>query len=256
MRVEWILAVLPVYSQVASPPEFQSDTSFHKDRAAATVDGTSHASAEQTRVHEELLSRLRRLPGHEEGVRLIDGKMLGAAEELFRKRRLPIGVAVSQFLSGKAEPSGTGLLAATRSLSVLPFLGETVGAAPGLAKQMLGAIREIAVANPENADATYYLARALTKQAAFSSAEAADLLRKAADLDSSDTRALLELGRLYTGEAKRADAIAAFESVLRRDPINSAAHFRLASLYRVTGQPEKARAHMTEFQKLRPAQRP
>lgn len=245
MRLPWLWLLVPLYAQVDAPPEFQSGGKFQKDSATA-VDGTSHASPEQTAVHAALLARLRQLPGHEGGALLLDAKLPGAAADWFRTRGLPIGVAVSQFHRGRGEESAAILLRLPRDLTVLPFLGEMALSAPAVA-----AIREIANANPDNAEAQYYLARGLLRQPGYSLSEVVRLLEKAANLDLRDTRALLELGRVHTAEGQSAAAVAALVSALARDPDLAAAHYRLASLYRARSEPEKARAHAEAFNRLR-----
>ena len=138
------------------------------------------------------------------------------------------------------------LLAAPRTLALLPFLAE-MGEGPIVA----GAIREIAAADPANAEADpanaealFYLARVTEPKA-----EAVRLLEKAAALDTKDTRALLELARLHGDD--RPTAIAALEAVLARDGSIAAAHYRLASLYRAAGDIEKSRSHMEAFRQAR-----
>lgn len=241
-------------AQIGTPPEFQSNGTFQKSGAAATVDGTSHASAERTQINAGILERLRRLPGHADGVRLIENRMLAAALELFKSQQLPIGIAAAAFLNGRPEASGAQLLALAKQhpddLTITPFLGETVGSVPALAPQFLQTIQAAAAAHPQNAEVQYYLGRALLKQIPARNAEAIPLLRRAADLDAKDTRALLELGREYTALEKRTEAIAVLEEALRRDNTLSAAHFRLAGLYRANKQPEKSREHLQQFQKL------
>ncbi|MBI2687418.1 MAG: tetratricopeptide repeat protein [Acidobacteria bacterium] len=256
MKAHWLFAAVASFAQVGAPPEFQSDAAFQKSGAARSADGTTHASAEQTRIHAELVNRLRKLPGHEAGIRLLDGKLLSAAETLFRKQQQPIGVAAAQFLSGKVEAGSRGFLdvagQAPGDAKLLPFLGETIGAAPALLDPMVAAIRVIVGANPQHAEGHYYLARALQRRSGFSADEVVAELRAASTLDRTDTRALLELGRFLTETGKRAEAIAALEAVLDRDPSIAAAHFRLVSLYRANGQPEKAAAHLASFRKLQP----
>ncbi len=243
-------------AQITKPPEFQSSTKVQTGAAAATVDGTSHVAVEQARIDEELVSRLRKLPGHGEGIRLIEAKLLPVATEHFLKNNQPIGAAVTKYLSGMAEASGKDLVSISRrspkDLALLPFLGETIGTVPELAEAMLGAVRGIAQAHPESAEAQYYLARSLSKQSTQPRDEMARLLRRAADLDPKDTRALLELARQYTEQEKQREAISTLLELLQRDPNAATAHYRLAGLYRAAGQMEKSREHMRDFQRLQP----
>jgi tetratricopeptide (TPR) repeat protein len=232
--------LLLLLAQVTAPPEFQSTATFQTSAGAATVDGTTHTAAEQARIDGEIVRRLKALAGHEEGARLIDAKLYGAAEAVFRKRGQVAGVAVALYLNGKTAAATEALLAAPRSLALLPFLAE-MGEGPAVA----GAIREIAAANPSSGEALYYAARVTEPRG-----EAVRLLEKAAALDGKDTRALLELARLHGDD--RPKAIAALEGVLARDPAMAAAHYRLASLYRAVGDVEKSRMHMEAFRKSQP----
>lgn len=232
------MVLILLLAQVTAPPEFQSTATFQTSAGAATVDGTTHTAAEQARINGEIVRRLKALEGHEEGARLVDSKLYGAAEAAFRKRGQVAGVAVALYLNGKTAAATEALLAAPRSLALLPFLAE-MGEGPLVA----GAIREIASTHLSSGEALFYLARVAPRD------EAVRLLEKAAALDLKDTRALLELARLHGDD--RAKAIAALEGVLARDPSMAAAHYRLASLYRAAGDVEKSRKHMAAFQGLR-----
>ena len=248
----WIgaaLLSLPA-AQITRPPEFQSGGEFQKG-AAAPLDGTAHVAVEQARINRELVDRLRALPGNEEGVRLIESRLLTAAAEHFEKRRQLIGLAVTRYLSGGVEQGQRDLLALPRTIELLPFLGEMAGATPELTPAMVQAMRDIAIANPRSAEAQYYLARGLSKLGA-PPAELERHLRKAAELDRKDARALLLLGRLLTDQERETDAIAALEDAVRRDPTAAAAHYRLARLYRARGDEAKSRVHLEAYQKLQP----
>lgn len=246
------------FAQLTSPPEFQSGGTFQTTPTSATIDGTSHVSAEQTRIHEELFARLRKLPGHGEGIRLIEARLLPAATGHFREHNQPLGAAVTEYLGGRVEASAKELIGLMRknpaSLVYLPFAGETIGTVPELSGAMLAGIRRIARAHPEHAEAQYYLARALLKQAAPPpAAEISRLLRRAANLDRTDSRALLDLARLHNEQQQGPEAIAALQELLKRDPNLAAAHYRLAGLYRAAGAMEKSREHLQHFQRLQAA---
>lgn len=201
-------------STLATPPEFQGAVAFQTGGTAGRVDGTSHVSAERTETNERLLALLRVRPRYT--------------------------AAIDKYLAGDIEASAAALLAFPANLEVLPFLGETVAASP----QLLRPIAAIAQAYPQNADAAFYLARALVQQNPPQVEAAVSHLRRAADLDPADTRALVELGRQYTNISKNAEAVTAFEEALRRDPSLKVAHFRLAQLYRSAGNLEKSREHL------------
>jgi tetratricopeptide (TPR) repeat protein len=248
-----LLIAMLALAQVTNPPEFEENTRFQTGTAATTVDGSSHVSAERAAVNQELVTILRKLPGHDEGVRLIEGQMPAAAQSFFETQRLKIGVAVTLFMAGKAEASAELLVKLanekTPDPAVLAVLGETVGVAKPWSARMLAAIRKLN--RPESADGEYYLARALLKQDPPQTAAALTHLERSAALDPRATRALLEMARQATAANQRAAAIAALEEALRRDERSPAAHYRLAQLYRAAGQAERGREHLKRFEELR-----
>lgn len=255
-----LLLCTPARAQITSAPEFKSDPVFQKGRSAATVDGTSHASAEKSQVNTDLLSHLNRLSGHEGGIRLIQANLLPAAEAWFRERKLPIGVAMALFFSGQESESVRQLISIGRSMpnsvTVVPFLAEAAVLVPPLTASALDVIEKISGRNPASSEAYYYRARLLHHMPEAENdalrVKALDLLKKSIALDPAATAPLLELSRIYTSTGDRPAAIEALEKVLANDPNHLIAHYRIASLYRVTGQQEKARIHMIEFQKLQP----
>jgi tetratricopeptide (TPR) repeat protein len=240
----------PAPAQITSAPEFKSGPVFQKDRSAATVDGTSHASAEKAQLNAEVLSRLRQLSGYAGGVRLIEGKLLPEAQKWFRDQKLPIGVAVTLFFSGQEEEGVRQLISIGRSnpssVEIVPFLAETALVVPSLTATALEVIEKISAKNPSSSEAYYYRAR-LTRNQESASIE---LLKKSIALDPAATAPLIELSRIYTRTGDRPAAIEALEKVLVLKPDTSIAHYRLASLYRAMGQHEKASSHMAAFQKL------
>lgn len=246
-----LLVTMLSRAQITGAPEFREDGKFQRG-AAAALDGTSHVSALRPAINEELVARLRALPGYAEGVRLIESRLLGPAEEYFRKKGQRIGLAVTQFLSGKDETSAELLckLAAENpnDKALLPFLGETVGVSKAWTAPMLAALRRMAT--PPTADSQYYLARALLKQDPPVTAEALTHLELSASLDPQSTRALLELARQATAADRRPDAIAALEEALRRDDTLTAAHYRLAQLYRASGETERSAVHLRKYREL------
>ncbi len=249
-----VIAILILaLAQITKPPEFEENGKFQTGNAAGSVDGSSHVSAERAVVNQELLSLLRKRPEYAEGVRLIERQLPGAAQAEFDRKQLKAGVAVSLFLAGKVDESAALLCSLAKAKRVppelLPILGETVGASKTWANRMLAAVRLLS--QPDSAESEYYLARALLKQEPAQTAEAMAHLQKSAALDPKSTRALLESARQNTAASQRPSAIALLEEALRRDAQLSVAHYRLAQLYRATGQVEKSREHLRRFEELR-----
>lgn len=247
------LILILALAQITKPPEFEENGKFQTGNAASSVDGSSHVSAERGVVNRELLSLLRKVPAYAEGVSLIERQLPGAAQAEFERKQLQVGVAVSLFLAGKVDASAELLcsLAEAKRLTpeLLPILGETVGASKTWAPRMLARIRGLS--NEASAESEYYLARALLKQEPAQTAEALSHLQKSAALDPKSTRALLESARQTTAVHQRPAAIALLEEALRRDEKLSVAHYRLAQLYRATGQAERSREHLRRFEELR-----
>lgn len=200
-------------------------------------------------MNAEVMSRLKQQSGYEGGVRLIEAKLLPAAQTWFRDHKLPIGVAVALFFSGQESECVRQLISIGRanpgSVTVLPFLAETALVVPSLTAPALEVIEKISSKNPTNSEAYYHRARLSGEEA-----KAIELLKKSIALDPTATAPLIELSRVYTKAGDRAAAIQTLEKVLVIKPDTSIAHYRLASLYRAVGQHEKASSHMAAFQKL------
>lgn len=235
-----------LFGQIGQPPEFQDGSVFQTKPTAGALDGTSHVAADRAQLNETLLNLLRGVAGAGEGVKLIERRMLRAAEDLYRREGAALGLGATLFFLGETAASAE-VLCEVNDLAVLPFLGETVGAASGWAGRMLTKIRSMAERLPENGDAQFYWARALLHQTPERIPEALVLLERAAKLDPKGTRSWLELGRLSSGKA----AIVAFESALVRDKDLAMAHYRLAGLYRAVGNLVKSGEHLQKYQQVR-----
>ena len=96
---------------------------------------------------------------------------------------------------------------------------------------------------PENAMAHYYYAVALSKPSGgpedFALVESE--LKRAIELDPKLGNAYLQLGILYSAKKDAPAAIDAFQKAVELLPLPDEAHYRLAQLYRQSGDTEKAR---------------
>lgn len=103
--------------------------------------------------------------------------------------------------------------------------------------------KRFASLHPENAMAHYYYAVALSKQSPgtedFALAESE--LKRAIELDPQLGNAFLQLGILYSAKKDAPAAIRAFQKAIELLPLPDEAHYRLAQLYRQSGETEKAR---------------
>jgi tetratricopeptide (TPR) repeat protein len=97
--------------------------------------------------------------------------------------------------------------------------------------------------HPENAMAHYYYAVALSKQSAGAedSALVESELKRTIELDPKLGNAYLQLGILYSAKKDTSAAIGAFQKAIELLPLADEAHYRLAQLYRQSGETEKAR---------------
>ena len=97
--------------------------------------------------------------------------------------------------------------------------------------------------HPENAMAHYYYAVALSKQSAGAedSALVESELKRTIELDPKLGNAYLQLGILYSAKKDTSAAIGAFQKAIELSPLPDEAHYRLAQLYRQSGETEKAR---------------
>jgi tetratricopeptide (TPR) repeat protein len=102
--------------------------------------------------------------------------------------------------------------------------------------------KRFASLHPENAVAHYYYAVALSKQSPgpedFALVESE--LKRAIELDPQLGNAYLQLGILYSSKRDAPAAIRAFQKAIELLPLPDEAHYRLAQLYRQTGELEKA----------------
>jgi len=60
----------------------------------------------------------------------------------------------------------------------------------------------------------------------------------------------LQLGILYSGRKEFPEAIGAFQKAIEVTPLPDEAHYRLAQVYRQTGEAEKARKEIEIFNKV------
>lgn len=108
---------------------------------------------------------------------------------------------------------------------------------------------------PQDAQANYYYALSLWKQSE-SGADSSnlprvtELLQKAARLDPGFAPAPLQLGIIYAGQKQYPQAISSYEQAIAADPRLPDAHYRLAQVWRQTGDEAKARAELQLYQEL------
>ena len=161
--------------------------------------------------------------------------------------RMLLGLSVATYDQGSTEQGVQLLLEACDLNPSDPapylFLGKLQEAEkiepPGWTEKF----RRFASLQPENAMAHYYYAVALSKQSPgpedFALVESE--LKRAIELDAKPGNAYLQLGILYSSKKDAPAAIRAFQKAIELLPFPDEAHYRLAQLYRQTGELEKAR---------------
>jgi len=109
---------------------------------------------------------------------------------------------------------------------------------------------------PNNALANYYYAVSLRRQRSGpedvkNSVRVELLLEKAVELDPKLGPAYLELGILYEERKDVSRAISAYQKAIAAAPRLEEAHYRLAQLYRLSGENEKAREELRAFEQIK-----
>ena len=116
-----------------------------------------------------------------------------------------------------------------------------IGSSDGFAERM----ERFAGLQPENAWANYYSGIGF-RQAMPSKAQS--LLENAVRIDPGLGPAWLELGILFADQGEYSRAISAWQSAIAAGVVE--AHYRLAQAWRRTGEPEKAKAEIEQFEHL------
>jgi tetratricopeptide (TPR) repeat protein len=236
----------------------------------AAIDGTSHASGQRVQAAKTLAHTLDAWlkeppasPGEQNvaeqaafarGFALFEQGRFADAAAAFAfvppSARLRIARGVALFAQGGyAEAAALFAQAAAMTAApdarILPYLEQT-GEFEPVARQ----IERFARMLPRNGRAQYAHGLILAPK---DPQRAAPLFRLAAQLDPADPRPLLELAKLA---ATPTEAIPLLEAVIRIDPKQEQAHYRLGLLFQQQGDATKANQHFTEFRRLKSASTP
>jgi tetratricopeptide (TPR) repeat protein len=161
--------------------------------------------------------------------------------------RMLLGLSVATYDQGATEQGVQFLLQACDLNPSDPapylFLGKLQQAEkiepPGWTERF----KRFASLHPESAMAHYYYAVALSKQSAgtegFALVESE--LKRSIELDPQLGNAYLQLGIVYSSKKDAPAAIRAFQKAIELLPLPDEAHYRLAQVYRQSGEIEKAR---------------
>ena len=158
---------------------------------------------------------------------------------------LHIGLGVAFYSLGLYDEAAKALCRATDLVPNDPrpylFLGQMFDISLNQSDEVTKRLKRFAETQPRNALASYYYAMSLWKGQRGQGLKAnkdqiTSLLERSAALDPRFPDPHLQLGILYAGEQKFADAMREFKDVIRLEPDLADAHYRLAQAYSRTGQ--------------------
>jgi tetratricopeptide (TPR) repeat protein len=158
---------------------------------------------------------------------------------------LHIGLGVAFYSLGFYDDAAMALCRATDLVPSDPrpylFLGRMFDISLSQADEVTKRLKRFAETQPGNPLASYYYAMSVWKGQRGQSVEAnlneiASLLRRSASLDPKFPDPHLQLGILYAGEQRYADAIREYQQATKLKPDLADAHYRLAQAYSRTGK--------------------
>ncbi len=183
-----------------------------------------------------------------------------SAERYPNSPRMAIGLGIALYSRGNYDDAIKALLRATDLSPSDPrgyaFLSKAYDSSPSQADQVIERFRRFADLQPDNARADYYYAMSLWKgkraqDPSLDLRQIESLLRKAAALDPKLPEARLQLGNLYSDQARYDAAIPEYVKALEIDPRIADGHYRLGQAYVHTGQKDKAQDQFQVYQELR-----
>jgi tetratricopeptide (TPR) repeat protein len=162
-----------------------------------------------------------------------------------RSVRMLVGLGVARYVRGDASEAVRLLCEASDLDPGDPepylFLGRIQAAEKGGRDEMADKLRRFAELRPENALANYYYAVSLSKrrkspQDVEDVPKVESLLEKAIRLDPGLGAAYLQLGIHWAEQKDFSKAIAAYQKAIEVSPRLEEGHYRLAQVYRQTGE--------------------
>jgi tetratricopeptide (TPR) repeat protein len=189
------------------------------------------------------------------------------AEEVFTKGhrlfpqsvRMLLGLAVAQYARGSYNRAARSFFEASDLNPGDPnpylFLGKVQSVEITALEGFVEKMRRFASLEPDNAWANYYYAVSLWKRRtgpedSATTAQVRSLLEKAVHLDPNLGTAYLQLGILYSDQTDFSKAISAYQKAIQVSPRMEEAHYRLAQVYKRTGEELKARKELDLYDHL------
>jgi tetratricopeptide (TPR) repeat protein len=172
---------------------------------------------------------------------------------------LHIGLGVALYSLSSYDEAAKALCRATDLAPTDPrpylFLGKMFDISLSQTDEVTKRLKRFAETQPRNALASYYYAMSLWKGQRGQGLKAnmnqiASLLERSASLDPKFPDPHLQLGILYAGEQRYADAIREFKDATRLKPDLADAHYRLAQAYSRTGAKDLAGKEFELYQRF------
>jgi tetratricopeptide (TPR) repeat protein len=159
--------------------------------------------------------------------------------------RMLLGLGATYYAEGSGDEAAQFFLRASTLDPANPqpylFLGRLLPTASVVPPAWVDAMKHFTTEHPENATARYLYGFALAKQGNDASSQAAESqLTQAIELDPHLGEAYLQLGILKSNRKDFAGAVSALQKAVEFTPLPAEAHYRLAEVYRRTGEAEKA----------------
>lgn len=236
-----------------SSPTTDSSAFHRKNGDAAELAGHSLEAVHEYELAAEMDPSEQNLFGW--GAELLLHRAFEPAVEIFsrghqqfpRSVRMAVGLAIATYDRGETEAGKQALLAASdispADATPYLFMGRLQEAEKTVSQEWTERLHRFTNIEPNNAMAHYYYAVAVGKQAP---SQADNLvvqheLERAIQLDPNMGQAYLQLGIVLAERKETAASISALQKAIETLPFPDEAHYRLAQLYRRTGETEKAR---------------
>ena len=201
------------------------------------------------------------------GTELLTHRTLRPAIEIFtrgvrlfpKSSRMLVGLGVAWYASGSADQAAHYVCQASDLNPEDPnpyrVLGKMAVADTASSSEVVARMARFHERYPDSAPANYYYAIALWKQTTDPRSEETfhqvqSLLEKARQLDPKLASVSLQLGILHEERHDFPPAIAAYREAVASDPQLREAHYRLAQLYRRTGEKTKADHELAAYNRI------
>jgi tetratricopeptide (TPR) repeat protein len=170
--------------------------------------------------------------------------------------RIRLGKGTAQFFLGQVVESVNTFVEASdldpADSRTYPLLAAATGTPSAQNVRVVASFRRFLELAPENAQANYFYALALSRvPEANNGTQIESLLRKAIQIDAEMTNAHILLAQSYSRRNNFADAIPEYEAAIRLEPNASEPHYQLANAFNRTGHTEESAQQLQLFQTIK-----